>query len=129
MSTKFAAIGRSTKKYGAVGFSAFAISAALLGSTVAVANADDLKADPSTPSAGPVAKDGIRSQAIQGDFRSSDKGVAQAGTSKVTVSNIAIPQVKGSSPLPGNLAADIGYDCLFPWSQFCGGIDGKGPYN
>ncbi|MBI3215845.1 MAG: hypothetical protein HYZ38_18650 [Mycobacterium sp.] len=129
MSANSAVIGRRSKKYGAVGFSALAVSVALLGLGAGTANADDLKADPSKPSAGPVAENGIRSQAIQGDLRTSDIGVAQAGTSKVTTSSEAVPTVKGSSPPPGDLATDIGYDCLFAWSQFCGGPKSTGPYN
>jgi len=91
----------------------------MLGIASGTAHADDLKADPTTPSAGPVADKGIRTQAIQGELRTADKGVAQAQSVDVRGSNIGVPTVKADSPPPGNLAADIGYDCLFAWSQFC----------
>ena len=82
------------------------------------AYADKLKSDPTTPSAGPVAEKGVRTQAVQGDMRSADKGVALAQGDDVRGSNIATPTVKGDSPPPGNLSV-LGYDCLFSWSSFC----------
>ncbi|WP_141564486.1 hypothetical protein [Mycolicibacterium palauense] len=91
--------------------------AALIGPGVGAAAADDLKPDPATPSAGPVAQKGIRSQAVQGDLREADKGVVLA-QGDVRGSNEAVPTTKGESPQPGNLS-NLGYDCLFVWSQFC----------
>jgi len=109
---------RRTKKLGTVGIGALALTASLMSLGAGTAFADEISGDPSTPSAGPVAEDGVRVPATQGETRSADKGVALAGSSDVRGSDIAVPTVKGDSPPPGNLSV-LGYDCLFSWSQFC----------
>lgn len=118
---------RRTKKLGAVGFGGLAIIAALLSFGAGTASADEIFADPSTPSQGPAVEDGIRS--VQGQLRASDIGVARAqgvtqtddgysAEADVRGSDIAVPVVFGESPPPGDLS-QLGYDCLFSWSQFC----------
>ena len=123
---------RRTKKLGAVGFGGLAITAALLSFGAGTASADDIAADPYTPSSSPAVEDNPRS--VQGEVRASDIGVAQAqGVTKngdefsavaqvrgsdIARLNTAPGPVQGSSPPPGDLS-QIGYDCLFSWSQFC----------
>ncbi len=104
------------KKLTIAGFSAVAATAALLSLGAGTAYADEISADPATPSQGPAVEDGIRSGG-QGEARSSDIGVVNA-QGEVKGSDIAVPVVKGGAPPPGNLS-ELGYDCLFSWSQFC----------
>ncbi|MBI3215848.1 MAG: hypothetical protein HYZ38_18665 [Mycobacterium sp.] len=118
MADNAAVLVRRTKKLATAGFGALALTASLLTFGTGSALADDISGDPSSPSAGPVAEDGIRASATQGEVRSADTGVALAGSSEVRGSNRAVPTVKGDSPPPGNLSV-LGYDCLFSWSQFC----------
>ncbi|WP_141564487.1 hypothetical protein [Mycolicibacterium palauense] len=104
---------RTTKKLGVAGFGTLAVSAALLGFGSGVAGADDL-----TPSdtvvANPVAEDGIRAASIGEVLGTTDA----TGPADVRDSGVGVPTTKGGAPQPGNLA-ELGYDCLFVWSQFC----------
>jgi hypothetical protein len=117
---------RRTKKLGAVGFGGLAVTAALLSFGAGTASADEIFSD-QTPSSGPAVEDGVRS--VQGQLRATDIGVAQAQgviqsedgfspEAEVRGSNIAVPVVFGQSPPPGDLS-QLGFDCLFSWSQFC----------
>jgi hypothetical protein len=92
---------------------AVAIGAGLMVSACGVAWADnELKADPSTVSAGPVANDGVRSSAIQGVIRTnSDQGV-------VRDSPKAVPVVKATRQLD-DMAATDDWDCLASWGGRC----------
>ena len=108
---------RRVSRLGAGAVAALSITAMLTGSGCPAASAKTLKADPTKPSAGPAVEKGIRPQAVHGEVRNADKGeVLAQGT--VRGSDKAEVTVKGHAPQPGNLA-DLNYDCLFAWSQFC----------
>ncbi len=99
------------------GIGAVAATAALLSLGAGTAYADEIAADPAAPSQGPAVEGGVRAPGGQGEIRASDIGSVNA-QGEVRGSDIAVPVVKGGSPPPGNLA-ELGYDCLFSWSQFC----------
>jgi hypothetical protein len=99
------------RKLRIAGLGAVAASAALLSLGAGAAYADELYADPA------AVEGGVRSPGGQGEVRASDIGSVNA-QGDVRGSDIAVPVVKGGSPPPGNLA-ELGYDCLFSWSQFC----------
>jgi len=100
--------GRASAAIGAV-----AIGTVLMVSACGLASADnELKADPSTVSAGPVASHGVRSSATQGDVRTnSDQGV-------VRNSPKAVPEVKATRQLD-DMAATDDWDCLESWGGRC----------
>jgi hypothetical protein len=106
-------LGRSVKRLGVVVVTVLVCNAALTGP----AWATTLKADPTKPSAGPAVEKGVRQQAVHGEVRGADKGEVQA-QGVVRGSDKAVVTVKGHAPQPGNLA-NLNYDCLFVWSQFC----------
>lgn len=106
-------LGRSVKKLGVVAVTALVCVAVPTGP----AWASTLKADPTKPSAGPSVERGVRPQAVHGEVRAADKGEVQA-QGVVRGSDRAVVTVKGHAPQPGNLA-NLNYDCLFVWSQFC----------
>ena len=80
------------------------VACGLLASTAGMANAEDIKPNPSSPVAGPVAKDGVRT---------AKPGITNGGTSKIRVadsgkpvlpvggvvreSQRAVPSIKGGS--------------------------------
>ncbi len=103
----------SLRGAGFAAIGAIAIGAGLTVSASGVAWADnELKADPSTVSAGPVAEHGIRSSAIQGDVRTDgDHGV-------VRNSPKAVPVVKATRQLD-DMAATDDWDCLAAWGGKC----------
>lgn len=103
----------SLRGRGLAAIGAVAIGAGLMVSTCGVAWADnELKADPSTVSAGPVADHGVRPSAIQGDIRTnSDQGV-------VRDSPKAVPVVK-ATPQLDDMAATDDWDCLASWGGRC----------
>ena len=103
----------SLRGTGLAAIGAIAIGAGLTVSASGVAWADnELKADPSTVSAGPVADDGIRPSAIQGVVRTDgDQGV-------VRNSPKAVPVVKATRQLD-DMAATDDWDCLAPWGDKC----------
>lgn len=92
---------------------AIAIGAGLMmsGSAVACADNDTLTADPAAPSAQPVATDGIRSPAVQGEIRKdSDQGV-------VRNSPKAVPGTTASQLIDNPIEDD--WDCLESWHPGC----------
>ncbi len=94
----------------AIGATVIGVSASMLVSPAAWA--DNLEADPATPSAGPVAAGGIRPDAVQGDLRESgDQGV-------VRNSMKAVPGTK-ATPQISDLAATDDWNCLEDWSDHC----------
>ncbi|MCV7368350.1 hypothetical protein [Mycolicibacterium duvalii] len=77
---------------------------------VASADDHDLKADPSTPVAGPVAEKGIRKRAVQGEVRKNgDQGEVRASLK-------AVPKIRAKAF--GNLG-DNHYRCREHWDDFC----------
>ncbi|MGZ8815306.1 MAG: hypothetical protein ACXWZI_15290 [Mycobacterium sp.] len=108
--------GRSCGSLRGRGFAAIgavAIGAGLMVSAGGVAWADnELKADPSTVSAGPVAEHGIRSSATQGDVRTDgDQGQARDSAK-------AVPVVRATRQLD-DMAATDDWNCLAAWGGKC----------
>lgn len=67
-----------TAKWVSAGLGTLAAAAAMLTIGVGSAAADDIKPQPTQPGQGPAVEGGVRTPAIQGELRSSDKGVALA---------------------------------------------------
>lgn len=117
MADNAAVLVRGLRRWGTAGFAALAVSASLVSAGSGVAGADTLKPNPSKPSGHPACERCVRSPSTHGEVREADIGDVLAQGDART-SDKAEPATKGHSPLPGNLA-DLSYDCLQPWSQFC----------
>ncbi|CAN5637895.1 hypothetical protein BH10ACT9_BH10ACT9_39620 [soil metagenome] len=84
----------------------FAVSAVLTGGSTAVANASEIKADPSIVSASSGAGTQVRTSAIQGDVRISGTQGDMRGTI------MAVPGTKAHGmPTPNSCEADLSYTC------------------
>lgn len=98
---------------GLTAIGAIAVGAGLMlsGSGVAWADNHTEKADPSMPAAEPVAKDGIRTSAVQGDLRADgDQGI-------IRESEKAVPEIKTRTQIDNPMNDD--WQCLESWGGRC----------
>ena len=105
--------GSRLRACGVAAIGAIAVGAGLMmsGSAVAWADNDTLAADPATPSARPVAKDGIRSPAVQGEIRENGEQGVIRNSAK------AVPPITASQRIDNPIEDD--WDCLESWHGGC----------